>query len=117
MREVIRDELYGNLIYRTALKAAADYRVVNEDTAYQPFHDAWNDRYLKDKNGREGWRVSKWGHNLDHMSGDWFAFMQSVRGEYAWPAMRACWILVDLAAVAMFGPIGNNYDEPSLEEV
>ena len=38
MRELIRDELYGNLIFRTALKAAADHRVTDsEDTAYQRF--------------------------------------------------------------------------------
>ena len=61
-----------------------------------------------------GWRVSNWGHNLGYMSGDWFAYMQSVKSEYAWQAQRACWTLMDLAVTAMFGPVGNNYDEPSL---
>jgi hypothetical protein len=62
-------------------------------------------------------RVSNWGHNLGYISGDWYVFVQSVRAEHRWPATRALWVLLDLAVTAMFGPVGDNWDEPSLEEV
>jgi hypothetical protein len=119
MREAIRDELYGNLILRTALKAAAAYRVADhEDTAKARFDDVWNDRYIEGNDGRKGFRKSIWGHNLGYVSGDWFVFLQIIRSaERKDQLTRALWVLLDLAVVAMFGPVGNNYDEPVPEEV
>jgi hypothetical protein len=117
MREAIRDELYGGVIWRAALKAVADHRVAIEDVSHQKVDDTWNDRYITDEDGQRMLRHSNWGHNLGYISGEWWGFMRSVPAEHGIPLSKALWVLLDLAVVAMFGPIGNNYDEPTLEEV
>jgi len=120
MREMIRDELYGALIWRTALEAYMTHRVVDfGPTAMQPFHDAWNDRYLNPANPegpRAAWRHSVWGHNLGYMSQDLYTFATSVPNEAKDRLTQGLWILLDVAVVAVFGPVGNNHDEPSLAD-
>ena len=120
MREMIRDELYGALIWRTALEACMTHRVVDfGPTAMQPFHDAWNDRYLNPANPegpRAEWRKSRWGHNLGYMSEDLYTFWTTVSFEARKQLTQGLWTLLDLAVVAMFGPVGNNFDEPELAE-
>jgi hypothetical protein len=58
---------------------------------------------------------SNWGHNLGYMSEDIWNFISTVQEEKHAP-FKTLWVLMDLAVIAMFGPIGNNYDEQSLTE-
>jgi hypothetical protein len=117
MREMIRDELYGGLIQRAALEAMVDHNACSPRSAKQSLDEAWNYRYGPDPEHRRRIRESHWGHNLTYISNDWFHFARDVRDEHKDALLKAVWTLMDLAVVAMFGPIGDNDDEPALEEV
>jgi hypothetical protein len=72
--------------------------------------DDWNDRYDRSLCN------SHWGHNLMYMSQDIWVFATEVEDGNKDELFKALWVLMDLAVIAMFGPIGNNYDEPSLAD-
>jgi hypothetical protein len=111
MRETIRDELYGGLIQRAALETMVEHRGCSPDAAKARLDDDWNDRYDR------ALRNSPWGHNLMYMSYDIWNFVTNVEDGRKDELFKALWVLLDLVVVAMFGPIGNNYDEPVPEEV
>jgi len=51
-----------------------------------------------------------------YMSQDIWVFATEVEDGNKDELFKALWVLMDLAVIAMFGPIGNNYDEPSLAD-
>jgi hypothetical protein len=117
MREMLRDELYGGLIERAALEAMVEHRVCSSGIAKQKLDADWDDRFRPLLGGRQRvFRESHWGHNLSYMSEDIWNFISTVQSEQSNGLFKALWVLMDLAVIAMFGPIGNNHDEPAIEE-